>query len=212
MDASIQKENPKRESKTNQMKKTILAMVATMFVAAQAYAVNGTIGFTGGTSGMTQKTTKGTTTNHFNNPWSVIAGSQSGDYATVPDGFSPVTMGDFSFTGNNGAPGTQVCLTCPFVQWTFTVGTKTYNFTLESITSATTINGAIGETGTGTACINSDCSPATWSLDATRTGSFTFNASVHTSAVPDGGSAVALLGIALAGIEAGRRLLRARKA
>src|SRR5438477_10769593 len=81
--ASVQKENPKRESKTNQMKKTILAMVVTMFVAVQAYAVTGTIGFTGGTSGMTQKTNKktGVTTNHFNNPWSVIAGSQSGDYA-----------------------------------------------------------------------------------------------------------------------------------
>ena len=196
------------------MKKIILAMVATMFVAVQAYAVNGTIQFNGGPSGMTQKTNKkGVTTNHFVNPWSVTAGTQTGDYSTVPDGFSPVTMGDFSFTGNNAAPGSQACLSCPFVQWSFSFGGKTYNFTLESITSASNIAGSIAETGTGTACIDSNCSPGTWSLSGSKHGnSFTFNASVQTSSVPDGGSAVALLGIALAGTEAGRRLLRARKA
>jgi hypothetical protein len=196
------------------MKKIILAVVATVFVAVQAYAITGTIGFSGGTtSGMTQKTSGGTTTNHFNNPWQVIAGSHSGDYATIPDSFSPVTMSDFSFTGNNAAAGGQNCTTCPVIQWSFVFGGKTYTFELDQVTSASNVAGSIGETGTGIACIDSNCSPGTWSLNGSKSAnSFTFNASVHTSAVPDGGSAVALLGIALAGIEAGRRLLRARKA
>jgi VPDSG-CTERM motif len=188
------------------MKKTILAMVATMFVAAQAYAVSGTITFNGS---MSQSTTKGTTTNKFANPWKVTAGQQTGDYSGVPDGFTPVTMSNFSFTGNNTP--TPVLLGGPIVQWSFVFGAVTYNFSLEALTSAVSASGFIAETGTGTACIGTDCSPATWSLSGTGR-SFTFSASVQTTAVPDGGSAVALLGIALAGIEAGRRLIRARKA
>jgi hypothetical protein len=194
------------------MKKMILALLATVFVGAQAYGVTGTIGFSGLMSQATTK--KGVTTDKFTNPWQVIAGSQSGDYATVPDSFSPVTMGNFSFTGNNAAPGSQVCTTCPVIQWSFVFGGKTYSFELDQITSASTVSGAIGETGTGIACIGKDCSEGTWSLDGTlkKGTKFTFTSSVHTSAVPDGGSAVALLGIALAGIEGGRRILRRRKA
>jgi hypothetical protein len=183
-------------------------LLATAFVAAQAYAVTGTIGFSGL---MQQKTAKGQTTNTFANPWSVIAGSQFGDYATVPDGLSPVTMGDFSFTGNNTA---SPVLSASVVQWQFDFGGKHYSFTLDTLTSAATHSGAIAETGTGTACIGTDCSDGTWSLDGTlkKGTKFTFNAAVHTSSAPDGGSTVALLGIALAGIETLRRKIAARKA
>ena len=192
------------------MKKILLTLLATAFVAVQAYAVSGTIGFSGN---LQQTTKKGTTTNTFTNPWSVIAGSQSGDYATVPDGFSPVTMGDFSFTGNNTT--TPTLTSSPVLQWSFSFGGKTYSFSLEVLDTAnTTPTGSLTESGTGTACIGANCSTGTWSLDGSlKAGTkFTFVSSVHTSSIPDGGSAVALLGIALAGIEAVRRRVLARKA
>jgi len=97
------------------------------------------------------------------------------------------------------------------VQWTFNFGGKTYNFALTGLTSAFSSAGSIAETGVGTACIGKDCSRATWALDGTG-GRFRFTASIHTTAVPDGGAAVTLLGIALAAIEGGRRIIRARKA
>jgi len=79
------------------------------------------------------------------------------------------------------------------------------------LTSGTVVPGAMEFTGTGTASVNGgDFSPATWGLDGTSATGFTFRlASSSTSAVPDGGSAVALLGIALVGVEALRRKFKA---
>jgi hypothetical protein len=58
-----------------------------------------------------------------------------------------------------------------------------------------------------------DPTPGTWAFSTQSAGgisqaSFTFSA--DTAAVPDGGPTVALLGIALGGMEAVRRMLRAR--
>jgi hypothetical protein len=50
------------------------------------------------------------------------------------------------------------------------------------------------------------------SLNHGKSGFVSGTINVLTPAVPDGGSAVALLGIALAGIEGARRMIRARKA
>jgi hypothetical protein len=193
------------------VKKIILAVLATAFVSAQAYAFTGTISFSGN---LVQGTTKGVTTNHFiqtaTNHWTTNAGNTDA-YAGVPAGIT-TTMTNFSFTGNNGAPGTQVLVGGPVTpQWTFTLGGVTYSFDLVELTSAFSTPGSIAEAGVGTAHIGTETSNATWSLDGTGTH-FNFSATIHTTATPDGGSAVALLGIALAGIEGVRRVIRARKA
>jgi len=182
------------------MKKIILAILATAFVTAQAYAFSGTVGFSGT---MSQSTKKGVTTNHFNAGWVTQPGN-TGDYAVVPGGVS-TTVNDFSFTGNNTLTPT---LTAPVIpQWTFTYLGTTYSFDLTVLTSAFSSGGSISESGTGTAHIDGQSAFATWSLDGTGRN-FNFSASIHTTAIPDGGSAVALLGLALTGVEVLRRKLR----
>jgi VPDSG-CTERM motif len=68
-------------------------------------------------------------------------------------------------------------------------------------------------TGTGTLTGNGfDPTPGAWeftSQSALGRRHLTFSFSADTSAVPDGGSAVALLGIALVGVEALRRKFKA---
>ena len=187
------------------MKKTILAVLAMgalgcALFSQQAQAFSGTIAFDGT---MRQTTKKGVTTNHFNAGWVTQSGN-SGDYAVVPGGVS-TTMTDFSFTGNNTLTPTLTAPVTP--QWTFTFGGVTYSFDLTVLTSAFSSGGSISESGTGIAHIDGQSAFATWSLDGTGRN-FHFTASVHTTAIPDGGSAVALLGLALAGVEVLRRKLR----
>ncbi|PYL63470.1 MAG: hypothetical protein DMF25_10630 [Verrucomicrobia bacterium] len=177
----------------------------------QAQAITGDVMFAGsatasGASGA------GATTITFTNPWHVVAGT--GDYAAVTFG-TPATFFGFTFTGD----GTGATLTAPVTpQWSFVFGGNTYTFDLLALTSGHVESGSMAFTGTGTAFINgSDATAANWSLEgATGGGGFTFTLSSSTTGtvggVPDGGSAVALLGIALAGIEGARRLIRSRKA
>jgi hypothetical protein len=183
------------------MKKTILALLVTGLIGAQAYAFTGSIEFTGAMSGHTKK---GTTTITFTNPWSVVAGIV--DYGGVPAG-TPATFNAFSYTGT----GLTAVLTAPVIpQWTFTFSGVTYSFDLTNLTSATLAGGAFVASGTGTAHIGAQSQSAIWSLQGNANGKFTLSSSTTTS-LPDGGSAVALLGIALAGIEGARRLIRSRK-
>ena len=176
----------------------------------QAQAITGDILFMGsatasGASGA------GTTTISFTNPWQVVAAT--GGYLAVTFG-TPATFNGFSFTGD----GTGATLTAPVTpQWSFVFGGNTYTFDLLALTSGHVQSGSMAFTGTGTAFVNGgDASPANWSLEGSNSsGGFTFTLSSSTTGtigVPDGGSAVALLGIALAGIEGARRLIRSRKA
>jgi hypothetical protein len=194
------------------VKKIILTVLATAFVSVQAYAFSGTISF----SGIMRQTTnkKGVTTNiFFNTPkgtypgWTTNA-PNTGDYAVVPAGVY-TTMTNFSFTGNNTLTPSLIGPITP--QWTFTFAGTTYSFDLEVLLSASSTSGTIAESGTGTAHIGGQTATAVWALDGTGSN-FKFDATIHTTALPDGGSAVALLGIALAGIEGMRRVIRARKA
>ena len=194
------------------MKKIILTLVVAgcaALISQQAYAVTGSIEFTGAMAG---STTKGTTTITFTNPWHVFVGD--GDYAGVPSTSNggpatAATFNSFSYTGN-GLTATLVAPVTP--QWTFTYLGVTYSFDLSSLTNAVLTATGFTAQGNGTANIGTDSSPATWTIQGSGTKfTFTFSSST-TTAVPDGGSAVALLGIALTGIEAGRRLIRARKA
>jgi hypothetical protein len=196
------------------MKKIILAVLATVFVSAQAYAFDGTISFSGT---MTQKGSFSmVTTNHFNADWQTSLVPNTGAYAGVPP-MTSVTLFDFSFSGNN--TGTPTILSGGSPQWSFTYLGVEYSFNLEALDSANTtfipgVGRSIAETGHGTAFITGQGSAAAiWSLSGVIGQGFTFG--VQTLAAgnaPDGGSAVALLGIALAGIEGVRRVIRARKA
>ena len=194
--------------------KSVLATLAVGFIScalfsqqAHAFSFGGSIEF-GGAAKASRATKKGvtTTTLTFTNPWHVIA--DDGDYASVPAS-TAVTFNTIKYTGT----GTSATLTAPVIpQWTFTFGGKTYSFDLTALTNAVVSSTAMSLAGTGTAHIGSLSAPASWALQGTGT-KFTFKfSSSTTTAVPDGGSAVALLGIALAGIEGARRLIRARKA
>jgi VPDSG-CTERM motif len=194
------------------LSKTMLAVVATGLLSCglfcqQADAFTGNILFTGivqasgpsGTGHMTHLT--------FTNPWTV-ASAPAPDGAYAGTAGSSATMTNFTFTGT----GTGAVLVGGTVvnEWSFSHGGNTYSFDLVSLISATITHGTIDMSGTGIARINGgDASAATWALQGTgRNFTFSF-ASSSTSAVPDGGSAGALLGIAFAGIEIVRRKIKA---
>ncbi|PYL62842.1 MAG: hypothetical protein DMF25_11480, partial [Verrucomicrobia bacterium] len=175
----------------------------------QAQAITGDIEFTGKTKA-SGASGAGTTTISFKNPgWKVFAGT--GGYSAVTFG-TATTFSNFRFTGD----GTGATLTGPVnPQWSFVFGGKTYTFELLALTSGHVQSGSMAFTGTGTAFINGGGpSPANWSLQGSTGKGFTFTLSSSTTgavSAPDGGSAVALLGIAFAGIEGVRRSIRARK-
>ena len=177
----------------------------------QAQAINGDIQFFGSATASGDSSGGGPTTITFASNWEVFAGT--GDYSAVTSG-TPTTFNGFTFTGD----GTGASLTGTVTpQWSFVFGGNTYTFDLLVLTSGHTESGSMAFTGTGTAFINGgDATPANWSLESSTGSGFTFALSGSTTGtvggVPDGGSAVALLGIALAGIEGARRLIGSRKA
>jgi hypothetical protein len=138
-------------------------------------------------------------------PFALVT-SVSGSYTGVGTGLSspPVTMNPFSFNPFNG-PITPL--------WTFMSAGSTYSFDLTVLSSRLQPgDDTLTLKGTGTLHItNFQDTAGTWVFTANQ-ASDTFSFSSSNAAVPDSGSAVALLGIALAGIEGARRALRARRA
>jgi len=130
-------------------------------------------------------------------------------------------------TGNFSSvlAGTPVSLATP---WIFNLGTPGsplpgpatnplwqvggFSFALASSTIITQTVNFLNVSGPGTITGNMfDPTPGTWSFTSTNSNgapqtSFTFT--TDTAAVPDGGTAVALLGLAFAGLEGARRVLR----
>jgi VPDSG-CTERM motif len=188
----------------------MLAVLATGLLSCglfcqQAHAFSGNIQFAGsahasGPSGL------GNTTIHFSNNWVVDAAiPPDGAYTGVLGG-TPTVFHAFSFHGD----GTGAVLNSAVSpQWSFTFNGHSYTFDLTSLTSGHTDSGGMAFTGLGTAFIdNGQATAASWSLHGSGNNFiFKFSGS-STSAVPDGGSAVALLGIALAGIEILRRKIK----
>ena len=192
------------------MKKIMLILAATAFLGAQAYAFTGSIAM----GGTTTTSTPTSTTVHvaFGSDWTVSAvPPATGAYAAVAPG-TAVSYTDFTYNKNTLAITAPAA---PFTLWSFSFGGNTYTFDLNSpLDAAFNSSGSFSINGNGTAFINGGSgSNGFWSISGTKkTATFTFNSSSVTSVVPDGGSAVALLGIALAGIEGARRMIRARKA
>lgn len=87
------------------------------------------------------------------------------------------------------------------------MGVHSYKFTLQSLSNMTTHNNIAGA-GVGFATVDGVNYSGTWSMNGQSGSQFNF----VVTTVPDGGSAVALLGVAMTGIEGLRRLLRRRSA
>lgn len=196
--------------------KTILAIAAATVVGlgfaapyAKATQISGTIGFTSApnSSGGSITQSGGNTTVTFNNPMHVNFGSD--DYTgvvTVPEqtvNFAPITF---------NSSGTLVSSNTP--EWSFTIGATTYSFDLTNLVSASFTTGSpnmLALTGEGTAHITGfEDTFATFALQGTGKGfSFTILQASNTAVphVPEGGSAVALLGLGLVAVEGLRRKL-----
>jgi hypothetical protein len=200
------------------MKKIILALLATGFISCalvsqqvQAATVTGDIDF----GGKVAFDTKSLLTAKKVVTWSTFSKSPVAGFSTVTG-----TSGDFS---TYVTVGDSAAMAQP---WIFNPSTVTpslwsvggFTFDLASSTIVTQTTTLLYITGVGTITGNGfDPTAGTWSFT-----SYSFNGSgapenhfhffANTTAVPDGGSAVALLGIALAGIEGARRLIRSRKA
>jgi len=188
--------------------KTILGVLAIGFIScglfsqqAQATSINGDIQFAGevhfDTNSLATATRVLTWFDVFHNA-----------------GFSSVTSGTGDFAGI--APGTQATMAQP---WIFNPSTPTPGlwsvggFSYDLLTSTIVIQnaGTLFITGTGIVSGNGfDPTSMDWSFTTQSAGGRTrtnFSFSANGVVVPDGGSAVALLGLALVGIEVLRRKL-----
>lgn len=122
---------------------------------------------------------------------SVLPGSQTGDYATVP-GLTPVTVNSFTF---NPAPVSS------FPMWNFTVGPTVYSFQVDA--NSVTVNAQNSQflniSGTGMAHIDGFLDTSgVWSISDTGIGSapvFTFGAS--TTVIPEPSAAALMMGLAM---------------
>jgi len=191
--------------------KTILTLLVIGLVScglfsqqAQAVPITGGISLAGGYTTNTGDVDTATAFASF--PFVLVIGV-SGSYTGVGTGLSSpsVTMNPFTFNPFNG-PITPL--------WTFMSAGSTYSFDLTALTSILQPgDDTLTLKGTGTLHItNFTDTVGSWVFTANQAGdTFSFSSS-NAAAVPDSGSAVALLGIALAGIEGVRRALRAHRA
>jgi hypothetical protein len=191
------------------LSKTILAVLATGILScglfsqqAQAAQINGDIQF----AGEVQLNTKSLATAARVVTWFDVFHHA---------GFSSVTSatGDFGFI----APGTSATMAQP---WIFNPSTPTnglwsvggFTFDLLSSTVVTQNASTLVIEGTGVVSGNGfNPTAMDWSFTTQSSGGrrrTTFSFSANGLAVPDGGSAVALLGLALTGLEVLRRRLR----
>jgi len=185
------------------MKKIILTAIVTASVAlfcqhSEAAGITGDLAFAGVASFNTSSLATATQVNS----WAATTQVGTGSFAGIPF-------------------GTSVTLATPYI---FSPSTPTlglwsvagFTFDLATSVIVTQNSGTLDITGTGILSGNGfDPTPGMWAFTSQKAGGGTatsFSFSADTTSVPDGGSAVALLGIALAGIEAGRRLIRSRKA
>jgi hypothetical protein len=183
---------------------------------AQATAINGIITFNGT---LTAQILSGGTIDGIN--WGPPANKVStvdGDYSSVPIG-RLTTFTNFQWNSSTLAITTPSIT--PFVEWTFTIGSTTYDFILDTLlTTGTITHTKVGRTnvwsvnvlGTGTAQITGfEDTVGVFTVSGTGNAAhLSFDASGIAAGdpVPDGGSTVALLGIALAGLELLRRKRR----
>jgi len=197
------------------MKKQLLigALALCMGFTAQAVQINGSITF----AGTVQLNTSSAGTATQVTAWSGVGGV----------GLPTVQSSAGSFAGLNGSAATFA------TPWTFNAGTVavplpvgatpglwsvggfTFNLTSASVFSQGGFPAGVTVNGIGVIVGNGfDATTGTWSFttqdpSAGTPALFSFSASSGAVPTPDGGSAVALLGFALVGVEALRRKLMA---
>jgi len=183
----------------------LLATAACIFplVSAEAVQLSGSIGFTG--SAELDSTSLAGATKFTNITATVLGGSQSGDYASVPTGLD-VDWTLFTFSPEQ-VPVEPL--------WSFTSEGILYRFNATSMTVVLNTGGPqpfLNISGEGIAFITDfDPTPGTWSLTVTagelgNEARFTFGAGVNVPSVPDGGATGILAGLAVCGLIAFRKI------
>jgi len=172
---------------------------------AQAIPINGSIEFFGSAkpSGVSPGSPVSVA---FTNPWHALAAI--GDYTGVPFN-TAATFSNLAFTGD----GASAALTASVpALWSFSFGGIDYSFDLLSLSNGHADSGSMSFSGNGLAHASGfDDTAASWALQGSgQRFAFTLSTSTTTpsGAVPEGGTSVALFGIALAVIVILRRQLR----
>lgn len=193
--------NTKNKVKTEWLAAIIAAVVCGQSSTVQAIPINGTINFEGGTATLNATSVAAATSLTF------------GGSPTVSTAFGVAPTG--SFDGTGGMAVTYVASGFQFAPildpnpvnplWTFSLDGLTYSFNLQSVTSSVGVGPSLNLAGTGLLSITGDNSPydpteADWSFSTTGSGPSTFGFVAGNATVPDGGTTVLLLGLALAGM------------
>jgi hypothetical protein len=174
---------------------------AVLIPQARATPITGSIDFGVGT--VTYNTTSLATATQVSTWTGAQVTLANGSFASIPL-FTPATLA-MPWIFNPSTPTSGL--------WTVTSGPNTFSFDLASSTivsqSATFLNITGPGTIHGTGFMDT---PGVWSFTSTNASGqnktdFTFTTDTSASA-PDGGATVALLGLALTGLEGLRRLLR----
>ncbi len=191
----------------------LVAAFAVAFVSCGLFShqANALPSIQGGISlsgGYTTNTGNLNTATAFSSFSGVFITSVSGSYSTVPTVGNPgsptVTQNGFSF---NPFPGGGVV---PLWSFTFPTIATTYSFNLTNLTSVLQPgDNTLTLKGLGTLKITGFADTVgTWLFTANQLGG-TFSFSSSNGAVPEGGSALALLGLGLVAVEVFRRKIAA---
>jgi hypothetical protein len=191
------------------LSKTIFAVLGTGLLScalfgqqAQAALVQGNINFAGSVRYDTQSLATATRVNTWfdvfhNAGFSNVTGGATGDFAVIAPGTQAAMAQPWIFNPSTATPGL------------WSVGGFTFDLSSSTIENQTatdlTISGIGIVSGNGF-----DPTPMNWMFTSQNAGGRNmqeFSFSANSNSVPDGGSALALLGIALTGIEALRRKL-----
>lgn len=191
---------------TRDMKSSLLRflMVSVVLVsvgfsaAVQAIPITGSINMGGSAATDNSDVTLAKAFTSFGSTTPVTVTSGTGAYFDLP-AETTVLWTPFIFKPANGS-------TPVIPLWTFTIGSVTYSFDLHSLTGYFSGESGgvsfLGLFGNGTASISGgtyDTTFGDWSLNDTSTDVSTFSFSSVTT-VPDGGTSVILLGIALSSL------------
>ncbi len=206
---SVREENPKKTTMKNSTK-TLMAtfVVALLSCSVFSHQASALPSIQGGISlggAYTTDTGDINTATKFTSFSNVFVTSVSGSYSGVGTGGSSpvVTQNPFQFK--------PILVPSPVSPlWTFTTGGNTYSFDLLALTSVSQPgDNTLTLKGTGTLHITGFADTVgTWIFTANQASS-TFSFSSSNGAVPEGGSAIALLGLGLVAVEVLRRKLAA---
>jgi VPDSG-CTERM motif len=181
------------------LSKTVLAVLATGVIScalfshqAHATAIQGNINFAGSVQFDTNSLLTATRVVSWINPH--VEAGNSRDFAVILMN-TPVTKAPWIFSPSTPTPGL------------WSVG----GFTFDLLTSTVVFRSTTFLSISGTGIVSGagfEPTAMDWVFSSQKSGTNTFSFSASGLAVPDGGSAVALLGLALTGIEVLRRKLK----